>query len=505
MMRFRIFAAMAAAAGAALAQQEKPNVILLVADDLGYGDLGCYGARNVETPNADRVAAEGIRFTQCHASAATSTPSRYSILTGQYAWRKPGTGVLPGDAAMIIDDSQYTIADLFKDNGYATAAIGKWHLGLGHKAGEQDWNGTIDHTPRNIGFDYHYIQAATADRVPCVYLEQDTVANYDPSAPILVSYKKNFEGEPTGVSARETLKLDWTHGHNQSIVDGISRIGYMKGGGKALWKDENIADSIAVRSRRFIMEHKDEPFFMYLCTNDVHVPRWPHDRFRGKSVMGLRGDAISSFDWTVGEVLSALDEAGVADNTLLIITSDNGPVCDDGYDDKAFELLNGHRPTGGHRGDKYSNYEGGTMVPLIVRWPARVKPQADGNPTLMSLIDIFGSSASLLGAELPEGAAEDSRDMLAQLLGESTQGRPWVSELGQSNTVSVRTDRWKFIPATNRKPLIGWPATGHEGKRIETGDAPAPQLYDMVNDPYETTNVADKYPEIVTQMQKLCH
>lgn len=489
------------AAGAASAQ-EHPNVIFLVADDLGYGDLKCYGAKNVETPNSDRLAAEGLRFSQCHAAAATSTPSRYSLLTGEYAWRKPGTGVLPGNAGMIIGAEQYTVADLFHDAGYATAAIGKWHLGLGRQAGAQDWNGRLDLTPSDIGFDYHYIQAATADRVPCVYLEQDTVANYDPEAPIYVSYSANFPGEPTGVTARSSLKLDWSHGHNQSIVNGIGRIGYMKGGGKALWKDENIADSIAAHSRRFIMEHRHEPFFMYLCTNDVHVPRWPHERFRGSTPMGLRGDAISSFDWTVGEVLRALDEAGVADNTLIILTSDNGPVIDDGYADRAFELLNGHEPTGGRRGDKYSNFEGGTSVPMIVRWGARVRPQEGENPTLISLVDLFASMASLLGAELPAGAAPDSRDMLPQILGESRESRPWLCELGQRNTIAVRTERWKYIPPTSHDGRLGWPATGHEGTEIDTGDRREAQLYDLLADPGETVNVASEYPHIVSELHR---
>lgn len=495
-----IFAAMAA--GAAMAQ-ERPNVIFLVADDLGYGDLKCYGAKNVETPNSDRLAAEGLKFTQCHAVAATSTPSRYSLLTGEYAWRKPGTGVLPGNAGMIIDDDQYTVADLFHDAGYATAAIGKWHLGLGREAGAQNWNGRLDLTPSDIGFDYHYIQAATADRVPCVYLEQDTVANYDPSAPIYVSYKQNFPGEPTGVSARDSLVLDWSHGHNQSIVNGIGRIGYMKGGGKALWKDENIADSIAAHSRRFIMEHKDEPFFMYLCTNDVHVPRWPHERFRGSTPMGLRGDAISSFDWTVGQVLDALDEAGIADNTLIILTSDNGPVIDDGYDDHAFELLNGHQPTAGRRGDKYSNFEGGTSVPLIVRWPDRVKPREEELPTLISLVDLFASMAQLTGSELPAGAAPDSRAMLPQILGESLESRPWLQELGQRNTIAVRTDRWKYIPASNHSGALGWPATGHEGTEIDTGDRREPQLYDLIADPGETVNLASQYPYLIRAFESI--
>lgn len=502
-MKLKLLTILANIANIALAQ-DRPNVIFLVADDLGYGDLGCYGAKNVETPNADAVAATGLRFTQAHASAATSTPSRYSILTGQYPWRKPGTNVLPGNAGLIIAPGQYTVGRLFQDAGYATAAIGKWHLGLGSQAGQQDWNGTLDHTPRHIGFDYHYIQAATADRVPCVYIEQDTIANRDPRSPIEVSYRQNFPGEPTGRSNPEALKLAFSHGHDQTIVDSISRIGYSRGGGRALWRDENIADSIAEHSRRFIMDHRNEPFFMWLCTNDVHVPRWPHERFRGKSPMGLRGDAISSFDWTVGQIVAALDSAGVRNNTLLIITSDNGPVLDDGYADLAAELLNGHQPTAGSRGDKYSNYEGGTRVPLIVSWPARIQPQEQPVPTLVSLVDLFASSAALVGKQLPEGAAEDSRNMLPQLLGESRLDRPYVAELGQGMTVSIRTPRWKYIPASNRnQPMLSWPATGHDGRTIELGDLRQPQLFDMVNDPGETTNLADSLPEIVETLSKI--
>ncbi|MDE7388204.1 MAG: sulfatase-like hydrolase/transferase [Muribaculaceae bacterium] len=480
--------------------QKRPNVILLVADDLGYGDMECYGAKNIETPNVNRLASEGIRFTNCHATASTSTPSRYGLLTGEYAWRRSDTDVVPGNSRALIRPDQYTIADMFHDNGYFTGAIGKWHLGLGEVTGEQDWNGRLTWTPRDIGFDYHYIQAATADRVPCVYLEQDTVANYDPTAPISVSYSQNFTGEPTGKSNPELLKLMYSHGHDQSIVDGISRIGYMKGGGKALWKDENIADSIADHSRRFIFEHKDEPFFLYLCTNDPHVPRWPHERFRGKNVMGLRGDALASFDWTVGQVLDALDEAGVADNTLIILTSDNGPVLDDGYVDQAVEKLNGHSPAGPFRGYKYSGFEGGTMVPFIVRWPDAINPSEETNNTLMSHIDLFASFGELIGAELPAGAARDSGNSLDQLLGRSMEHRPWVSELNNSRTLCVRTDRWKFIPASSAGKTLGWPAMGVDGV-IETANDPKDQLYDMVNDPGETTNVAADNPEIVKMMK----
>lgn len=492
MRKYWFFVGLLGSLGAAA--QQKPNVILLVADDLGYGDLECYGAKNVETPNVNRLAEQGIKFTNCHATAATSTPSRYSLLTGEYAWRRKDTDVAAGNAASIIRPAQFTMADLFRNAGYATGAIGKWHLGLGEVTGQQDWNAPLKNTPRDLGFDYHYIQAATADRVPCVYLEQDTVANFDPSAPIFVSYRENFPGEPTGLTHRDSLKLDWSHGHNQSIVDGISRIGYMKGGGSALWKDENIADSIAAHSVRFIREHASEPFFLYLCTNDVHVPRWPHERFRGKNPMGLRGDAIAQFDWTVGQVLDALEDAGIADNTLIILTSDNGPVLDDGYADQAIELLNGHSPTGPLRGAKYSGYEGGTMVPMIVRWPAVIVPQPE-NPTLLSHIDLLRSFGSLIGADVPDGGAMDSQDYMAQILGRSTESRPWVSELNHTRTLSVRTPHWKYLPASKLTPMVNW------GPEIENGNQPEEQLYNLLIDPSETTNVAASNPAILNSLR----
>lgn len=364
------FSGLAAHAGGPKQNTSKPNVILIYADDLGYGDLECYGAKNIETPHVNRLASEGIRFTNAHATAATSTPSRYSLLTGEYAWRKPGTDIAAGNAGMIIRPEQYTMADIFKSSGYATGAFGKWHLGLGDKTAQQDWNAPLPTALGDLGFDYSYIMAATADRVPCVFIENGQVANYDPSAPIEVSYTHNFPGEPTGKDNPELLyNLKPSNGHNMSIVNGISRIGFMKGGGKALWKDENIADSITAHAVSFIEQHKDEPFFMYFATNDVHVPRFPHDRFRGKNPMGLRGDAIAQFDWTVGQLLEALERTGLAENTLIILSSDNGPVVDDGYDDQAEKLLNGHKPSGNLRGGKYSAFEGGTRVPVIVRCP----------------------------------------------------------------------------------------------------------------------------------------
>ena len=259
------FAAQAYGAKKAIANSDpkKPNVIIILADDLGYGDLGCYGAKNVKTQNVDRLAQQGIRFTDTHAVAATSTPSRYSLLTGEYAWRRPDTDIAAGNAGMIIRPEQYTMADMFRSQGYRTCAIGKWHLGLGDKAGTQDWNAPLPASLADLGFDYHYIMAATADRVPCVFIENGSVANWDPAAPIEVNYEHNFPGEPTGKDNPELCyNQKSSHGHNMSIVNGIGRIGFMKGGGKALWKDENIADSITSHAINFIKANKDNPFFI---------------------------------------------------------------------------------------------------------------------------------------------------------------------------------------------------------------------------------------------------
>lgn len=476
-------------------QKARPNVIVILADDLGYGDLACYGAKNVKTPNVDALASSGVRFTNCHATAATSTPSRYSLLTGQYAWRKPGTGVAAGNAGMIIRPEQFTMADVFKSAGYATAAIGKWHLGLGDKTGQQDWNAPLPAALGDLGFDYSYIMAATADRVPCVFIENGQVANYDPSAPIFVDYQKNFPGEPTGKDNPELLyNQKPSHGHDMAIVNGISRIGYMKGGGKALWKDENIADSIASHAIGFIRRHADEPFFMYFCTNDVHVPRFPHQRFRGATNMGVRGDAIAQFDWTVGALVSELERLGIADNTLIVLTSDNGPVVDDGYDDRAKELLNGHSPTGGLRGGKYSAFEGGTRVPFIVRYPGKTK-KGQLDKALFSHIDILASFAELLGVRIPAGAAPDSYPRYKALIGADTRSRPWVLEEA-FNTLALRTPDWKYIYPVKGPAIVPW------GTEIETGLNETPQLYNVA-DLKERKNVAAEHPDVVKRMNDI--
>ncbi|MDR2472605.1 MAG: sulfatase-like hydrolase/transferase, partial [Tannerella sp.] len=311
--------------------KELPNVLVIIADDLGYGDVSCYGSATIKTPNIDRIAADGICFTQGYSTSATSTPSRYALLTGMYPWRNKDAKILPGDAPLIIGTEVQTLPKLMREAGYTTGTIGKWHLGLGR--GQVDWNTTVSPNPTDIGYDYSYIQAATNDRVPCVFVENGRVDNLDPADPIYVSYKENFEGEPTGKLNPELLKMHPSHGHDMSIVNGVPRIGFMKGGKSALWTDETMAEVFVTKAKQFISENRSKPFFLYFGLHQPHVPRVPNAQFVGKSGMGARGDAILEADWGVGELLDYLDELGLADNTLVIFSSDNGPVVDDGYQD----------------------------------------------------------------------------------------------------------------------------------------------------------------------------
>ncbi len=484
---------LAGCSGEKTQEKEMPNVIIIYADDIGYGDLSCNGERTINTPNVDRLANTGVRFTNAHAVAATSTPSRYSLLTGHYAWRRNDTGIATGDAGMIIRPEQTTIADIFRQAGYTTGAIGKWHLGLGTKQGTQDWNGFITPGPTDIGFDYSYIMAATGDRVPCVYVENQRVVNLDPNDPIAVSYKEPFPGEPLGKDHPEMLTvLKPSHGHDMAIVNGISRIGYMKGGKQALWLDENIADSITHKAVQFIENNSDKPFFLYFATNDIHVPRVPHPRFTGKSGMGARGDAILEFDWSVGQILATLEKQGLTDNTLIILSSDNGPVVDDGYQDRVVELLGSHRPWGDFRGGKYSNFEAGTRTPFIVNWPGKVKPAV--SEALVSHIDLFASLAELVGVAIPEGSAPDSNNHLKAFLGKDKKGREFVIE--QAGALSISTKEWKYIAPSNG-------AAYSKHTNTELGNSKEPQLYDLTQDKGEKNNRASEFPEKVEQLNTI--
>ena len=475
-------------AGLEAADVARPNIVLIYADDIGYGDLSCYGATAVKTPNLDRLAAGGLRFTDAHSSSATCTPSRYSMMTGEYAWRKKGTGVLPGDARLIIDPGRYTLPAMLRKAGYKTGVVGKWHLGLG--AGNIDWNGPIKPGPLEIGFDSAFLIPATGDRVPCVYVEDHRVVGLDPADPIRVDYAKPIANEPTGRKNPELLKVHPSHGHDMAIVNGVSRIGYMTGGKAALWVDEDMADVLTGKALAFIEKYKAGAFFLYFATHDIHVPRVPHARFAGKTSMGPRGDAITELDWCVGQVLDRLETLGLSKNTIVMFSSDNGPVVDDGYKDDAVEKLGGHKPAGPLRGGKYSNFEGGTRVPLIVRWPERVKAGVSG--ALLGQQDLLATLAHLTGQTLPADAAPDSVDVLDALLGRAKKGRGHIVE--HARALSYREGDWKMIEG-NDGPKV------NRGTNTELGNAPAAQLFNVAKDRGERTDLAARHPERVRAMQ----
>jgi len=477
--------------GASSVGKKPPNIVIIYADDLGYGDLSCYGARKVKTTNIDKLASEGLRFVNAHSPSATCTPSRYSMLTGEYAWRRKGTGIAAGDARMIIEPGRTTLASILQERGYKTGVVGKWHLGLGD--GNVDWNAVISPGPEDIGFDYSFLIPATGDRVPCVYVENGEVAGLEANDPIKVSYKHKVGDEPTGRENPEFLKMKPSHGHDNTIINGISRIGWMSGGKKARWVDEDIADVITGKAVDFIERHKGQRFFLYFSTHDIHVPRVPHPRFAGKSGLGPRGDAILQLDWSVGQIMKALVESNVADDTLLIFTSDNGPVLDDGYRDEAVEKAGGHKPAGPLRGGKYSAFDAGTRVPFIVRWPGRVKHGV--SDALVCQIDFMSSFANLTGRKLTKGDAPDSFDILDALLGESNRARGHLVEHSLSGTLSIIVGDWKYIEPSNKSKIAG--QTG-----IETGNNPKPQLYNLRADLGERKNVSDEHPDIVERLQK---
>ncbi len=477
---------------------DRPNIVFIMADDIGYGDLSCYGAKHAKTPNLDRLASQGCRFTDAHSPASTCTPTRSALLTGRYAWRQEaGSRIAPGDAPLLIPTGTTTIASVLKQAGYATGVVGKWHLGLGGPGGPE-WNGELKPGPLEIGFDYAFLMPATGDRVPCVYVEDHRVAGLDPSDPIQVNYKMKVGSEPTGKENPELLKLKHTHGHDFTIIKGVGRIGWMTGGKAARWTDEDMADTFAAKAISFVERQAkadaSKPFFLYLATHGIHVPRVPHPRFKGTSPVGTRGDAIHELDDTVGQVLSALDRLKLSDNTLVIFTSDNGGVMDDGYEDVGkFD----YHPNAPLRGTKGTLFEGGHRVPFIARWPGRIKP-ATTNNTLIAHLDMTATFASLTGVSLPKDAAADSFNVLPALLGEKTDLPPrphFVAHTGGTQgPFAIRQGDWKFI-----QPGGG----GRQAEQSKKDAAQAGQLFHLADDLAEQNNLVAKHPEKVAELQLL--
>ncbi len=446
-----------------------PNIVFLLADDLGYGDLGCYGATRIRTPNCDRLAREGLRFTDAHSPSAVCTPTRYAFMTGEYAFRKKGTGILPGTAGLIVEPGRATVASVLKQAGYATGVVGKWHLGLGSTP--TDYNVEIKPGPLDIGFDYAWLLPATGDRTPCVWVENRRVVNLDPADPITLDYSVK-RGEP------------------RSFVNGIPRIGEQTGGKAALWKDDEVADVIAAKAVAFLERNRGRRFFLYLATHDIHVPRVPNARFKGASEAGVRGDAVHSFDWTVGQVAAALERLGLATNTLLIVTSDNGGTLDTNGPDTVHsgtaETNNGHPHNGPLRGGKGSAYEGGTRVPFLARWPGHI-PAGGSSDALLCHADMLATFAALTQQAPAPATAPDSVNVLPALLG-GKEGRAHLVEHG--HTLALRQGVWKLVP-------------GAEGRRKQKAAGAAPQLFNLAEDIGESKDLAAEQQQRVADMQAL--
>eukprot|EP01029_Cantina_marsupialis_P015330 TRINITY_DN3362_c0_g1_i1.p2 TRINITY_DN3362_c0_g1~~TRINITY_DN3362_c0_g1_i1.p2 ORF type:complete len:506 (-),score=83.72 TRINITY_DN3362_c0_g1_i1:13145-14662(-) len=466
----------------------KPNIVMIYLDDLGYGDVGAYGATEVKTPNMDKLAEGGVKFTNGYASSATCTPSRYALLTGVYPWRNKDAKILPGTAPLLINTDQLTLPKMLKKQGYHTGIVGKWHLGLGD--GHVDWNQRVSPCPNEVGFDYSHIMAATQDRVPTVYIQNGNVIGLDPSDPISVSYKENFEGEPTALDHPEMLKMMWNDGHNNSIVNGIPRIGYMKGGKSAHWVDEDMADHFLDQAKKYVIDHKEEPFFLYYAMQQPHVPRTPHPRFAGKSGLGPRGDVIMEADWCIGEFIKTLEEEGLLENTLIVFSSDNGPVLDDGYDDFAVEKLGDHKPWGPLRGGKYSLFEAGTRVPFITYWKGKIKPKV--SDAMVCQLDLLSSLAKFTGSELK---TDDSEQLLDVFMGKSEDGRDQLV-IEASGRTALHMGDWLMIP-----PYDG-PAVS-VNVNIELGNSKEYQLYNLKEDIGQQNNLAKSNPEKLEEMLKV--
>ena len=484
----------------------KPNILVIVTDDLGYGDLGCYGATKIATPNVDRLASESVRFTRGYAPSSTCTPTRYSLLTGEYAWRQPvkKTGILDGDAPLCIEPGRLTLPAMLKKAGYATGIVGKWHLGLGDGQTPVDFNGEVKPGPREIGFDYSYIIPATVDRVPGVWIQNHRVVGLESADPITVSYVTNISTDPTGMQppAEQSLKYPADPQHSGTIVNGISRIGFMKGGHAARFKDEELAGTVVDKTVAFLEQHQNEPFFIYVGMFEPHVPRVADPPFVGKSGTGLRGDVIQQLDWETGEILKALDRLKLAENTLVIFTSDNGPVLFDGYFDKSYDEQNGHQPAGGLRGWKYLVYEGGCRVPLIARWPAKIKPRVSDQ--MFNLVDVYATVAHLIGQAVPKTAAPDSLDLSRVLLGQTKKNlRDFTVLHGISGSLALRQGDWKYIPANTNGGASGMGSGANAtDTRFVESRIPEPLLFNLASDPAEQTNVIARFPKQAAAMKK---
>jgi len=478
------------------AAERAPNIVLIFADDLGYGDLSCYGATKVQTPNIDKLAAEGRRFTDAHSASAVCTPSRYALLTGEYPHRKNISRPIMLDGGLIIGPQQQTVATVLKDAGYDTACIGKWHLGFGTP--KPDWNGELKPGPLECGFDYYFGVPVVNSHPPFVYVENHKVVGLVPDDPFVRGKK---------AKTREFFEKM-----------GLDRIGGADAAHE-LYDDELVGTTLTEKAIKWIKARGKSPFFLFLSTTNIHHPFTPHPRFKGTSQCGPYGDFIHELDWIVGEVMKTLQEQGVADNTLVIFTSDNGGMFNVGGQN-AWDA--GHRLNGELLGFKFGAWEGGHRVPFIARWPGQIEAGSTSEQ-LISNVDMIATLTALTGGALEEGQGRDSVNVLSALTGNPKKPLRdhTVLAANKFSHLAVRKGKWMYIGAQGSGGFtaakrgahaFGGPAAityaGYKNSDVDENgkikkDAPPAQLYDLEADLKQTRNLYREYPEVVNEMKAL--
>jgi len=459
----------------AAASAERPNIVVILSDDYGWGSVGCYGAAGVKTPNLDRLAQEGRRFTHAYAPGSVCSPSRYGLMTGCYYWRTPikDGKVLPVNAPLLIETNRLTLASLCKSQGYCTAAFGKWHLGM-TTGRVTDWSVPLRPGPLQVGFDHYYGMAANIGNSPHSFIDDEEVTEHIPGEPI--------------------------------IVHGGSAAGHTTTGIRKHWQPDHVMATVVTNVTAWIEANREHPFFVYYAPNAVHEPIVPNPMFRG-SRYGKYGDFITDLDWSVGQVLATLDRLKLAGQTLLIFTSDNGGVVSPGNESVAPAMKAGLKINGPLRGGKHSEWEGGFREPFLVRWPGKV-PAGTVSDQVICLTDMLATLARLFNTPLPKGNAEDSFDLLHAFT-EAKPGAPVRDHVilqAADATYDIRMGDWKLIERADAPSFTSVrnkrKAEAAEKKKKRAG-ARKDELYNLKDDPAETTNVASANADRATAMKKL--
>lgn len=481
--------ALSACAGEGAPSPEKPNILFMVADDLGIGDLGCYGASRIKTPNIDRLAARGVRFLDAHATASVCTPSRYAMLTGEYYCKRPGP---EWEGELLIPPGMPTLASILKDAGYRTGYFGKWHLGWGisdparprtHRS-DWDWNaGELKPGVLECGFDRFFGTPFSANEPPFVFVDQRTVVARDPDDPLVVIGPKETKGFGYGVSSGAVAA------HKARRLDHI---------------DFLVSDKVC----EFIEQNRERPFFVQFALVAPHVPVAPSAEFQGRSGSGAYGDFIEQMDAAVGCVLDTLEKAGLDDRTLVVFTSDNGAI------GVPYVLAGGHRQNLNYLGQKTDAWEGGVRIPFIARWPGKI-PSGTTCDDLLSLGDCLATFCAAAGVPVPSGAASDSINQLPVL--EDPTRPPLRTEMVYQAIYgrALRSGKWVYIPkqgslGVSTDPSMGWAMQFGEWKFVNSDydkdgnllpGAPEAQLYDLSSDPSQAKNILKDHPEEAARLR----